>query len=83
MENCDILNGHFSFLRCILRSIGIFCGHLVHFEIIWYKFYHFGILYEEKSGNPSQEHANFDYVVERYTTARPKCYLCNADKLQI
>jgi hypothetical protein len=45
--------------------IGIFCGHLVYFVVIWYilwsfgifcghlvYFFRFGMLYQEKSGNP-------------------------------
>jgi hypothetical protein len=35
----------------VLRSLGIFCGHLVYFMAIWYLF-RFGMLYQEKSGNP-------------------------------
>jgi hypothetical protein len=35
-----------------LRSLKIFYGHLVYFVVIWYIFPHFGILYQEKSGNP-------------------------------
>jgi hypothetical protein len=45
----------------ILRSIGIFSGHLVHifyshlvnFVIIWYIFLLFGLFCQEKSGNPA------------------------------
>jgi hypothetical protein len=36
----------------ILRPIGNFRGHLVHFVVIWYIFSRFGMLYQEKSGNP-------------------------------
>jgi hypothetical protein len=36
----------------ILRSFGIFCGHLVKFMVIGIHFSRFGMLYEEKSGNP-------------------------------
>jgi hypothetical protein len=36
----------------ILRPFGIFCDHLVHFAFIWYIFSAFGIMYQEKSGNP-------------------------------
>jgi hypothetical protein len=31
----------------------IFNGHLVYFVVIWYIFPHFGILDQEKSGNPA------------------------------
>jgi hypothetical protein len=36
----------------ILRQLEIFYGHLVYFVVIWYIFPRFGILYQEKSGNP-------------------------------
>jgi hypothetical protein len=36
-----------------LRAMGISYGHLVYFEVIWYIFPRFGILYQEKSGNPA------------------------------
>jgi hypothetical protein len=48
MENLGILYDHFVYFTAIenmLWSFGIFCGHLVHFP-------RFGILYQEKSGNP-------------------------------
>jgi hypothetical protein len=31
---------------------GIFYGHLVHLAVIWWFFSRFGILHQEKSGNP-------------------------------
>jgi hypothetical protein len=36
----------------ILWSFGMIHGHSVHFVVIWYVFPGFGILCEEKSGNP-------------------------------
>jgi hypothetical protein len=36
----------------ILWPFGIFCGNLVYFVVIWYIFTRFGILEQEKSGNP-------------------------------
>jgi hypothetical protein len=36
----------------ILLPLEIFYGHLVYFVVIWYIFPRFGILYQEKSGNP-------------------------------
>jgi hypothetical protein len=36
----------------ILRSMGIFYSHLVYIVVICYIFSLFGILYQEKSGNP-------------------------------
>jgi hypothetical protein len=37
----------------ILWLLEIFYGHLVHFAVIWYIFPRFGMLYQEKSGNPA------------------------------
>jgi hypothetical protein len=39
----------------ILCPIGIFCIHMVHFVFIWYIFSGFGIMYQEKSGNPAAD----------------------------
>jgi hypothetical protein len=36
----------------MIRQFGIFCGQLVYFMVIWYIFSRFGMLYQEKSGNP-------------------------------
>jgi hypothetical protein len=36
-----------------MEDVGIFCGHLEKFLVIWYIFSRFGILYQEKSGNPA------------------------------
>jgi hypothetical protein len=36
----------------ILRIFGIFYDHLVHCVFIWYSFSGFGIMQQEKSGNP-------------------------------
>jgi hypothetical protein len=37
----------------ILRPFGIVCGHLAYVMVIWYVFPRFGMLYQEKSGNPA------------------------------
>jgi hypothetical protein len=42
MEDAVILYGLF----------GLFYSHLVFFEDLWYIFSRFGVLYQEKSGNP-------------------------------
>jgi hypothetical protein len=39
--------GIFMVILFILRQNGIFCGHLVHFVVIWYIFPRFGVLYPE------------------------------------
>jgi hypothetical protein len=36
----------------ILRPLEIFYGHLEYFVVIWYIYPRFGILDQEKSGNP-------------------------------
>jgi hypothetical protein len=36
----------------ILRPLELFYGHLVYFVIIWYIFSRFGMLCQEKCGNP-------------------------------
>jgi hypothetical protein len=36
----------------ILLPLENFYGHLVYFVVVWYIFPRFGILYQEKSGNP-------------------------------
>jgi hypothetical protein len=41
--------------RSILLQFGIFYGHLVYFVVIWDIFSRFGMLYQEKSGNPASQ----------------------------
>jgi hypothetical protein len=48
VEDVGIFYGHFE----NYPAIWYFCVHLVHFVAIWYIFPRFGILYQEKSGNP-------------------------------
>jgi hypothetical protein len=36
----------------LLSPFGVFYHHLVYFVEIWYKFSHFGMLEQEKSGKP-------------------------------
>jgi hypothetical protein len=43
---------YFITISSILLLLEIFYGHLVYFVVIWYIFARFGILYQEKSGNP-------------------------------
>jgi hypothetical protein len=50
MENVCIFYGHLEYFMTILFilwSFGIFCGNLVHFS-------RFGMLYQDKSGNPAR-----------------------------
>jgi hypothetical protein len=44
---------HFTDIWSILRTFGIFYVYLVYFVVIWNKFSRFGMLYQEKSGNPA------------------------------
>jgi hypothetical protein len=37
----------------ISPQFGRSCGHSIYFTVIWYVFSRFGILYQEKSGNPA------------------------------
>jgi hypothetical protein len=39
----------------ILRTLGTVYDYLVHFVFIWYIFSGFGIMYQEKSGNPGED----------------------------
>jgi hypothetical protein len=43
---------YFTFLCNILQTFGISYDHLVHFAFCWYIFSGFGIVFQEKSGNP-------------------------------
>jgi hypothetical protein len=54
----------------ILRPLELFYGHLVYFVLIWYIFPRFGILDQEKSGNPAPESEN--YIQKLLPT-----YICN------
>jgi hypothetical protein len=49
-----VIFGRFCNRRCwyISWSFGLFYGHLVYFKAIWYILGPFGLLYQEKSGNP-------------------------------
>jgi hypothetical protein len=38
-----------------VQTFGIFYDHLVHLVLIWYIFSGFGIMHQEKSGNPGLE----------------------------
>jgi hypothetical protein len=44
---------YFTAIWYILLSFGIFCCHLVYAKVLWYIYFSpFGMLYQEKSGNP-------------------------------
>jgi hypothetical protein len=55
----------------ILRPLELFYGLLVYFGVIWYIFPHFGILDQEKSGNP--EHHGAKSVVTKTTGLHYVC----------
>jgi hypothetical protein len=48
MEDVGMLYGRLVYFT----AIWYICGHLVYFMVIWYSFPSFGMLYQEKSGNP-------------------------------
>jgi hypothetical protein len=66
MENLGIFCDYLVYLR----PLEIFYGHLVYFVVIWYIFPHFGILDQEKSGNPGCQVKKWDshYEVGRIRT---------------
>jgi hypothetical protein len=43
----------------ILPTFGIFYDHLVQFVFIWYIFSGFGIMHQEKSGNPAAHYSMY------------------------
>jgi hypothetical protein len=51
MEDVGIFYCHLVYFKALL----MFSGHLVHFMDVWYFFSPFGILRQEKSGNPAQK----------------------------
>jgi hypothetical protein len=55
---------HFMTIWCILVLLEIFNGHLVYFVVIWYIFPRFGILYQEKSGNPDFKSSYFVHTAD-------------------
>jgi hypothetical protein len=67
MENIGIFYDHFVYFTAIgniLWPFHIFCGHLVYFP-------RFGILYQEKSGNPGQ-HEPIESCVRVHTCTAKK-----------
>jgi hypothetical protein len=59
MEDVGIFYGHliyFTAIWYILWLLGIFYNYLVYFMFIWYNFFRFGMLRQEKSGNPAEMH---------------------------
>jgi hypothetical protein len=50
---------YFIAIWCILQTFGLLYHHLVHFVFFWYKFFGFGILCQEKSGNPDNYYITF------------------------
>jgi hypothetical protein len=64
MKDVGILYGQLIYLRYLvyLRSSEIFYGDLVYFELILHVFRHFGIFYQEKSGNLATQGCRFCLV---------------------
>jgi hypothetical protein len=63
MEDTYIL-GYFMAICSIFRQFGIFCGHLVYFHC-------FGIMYDEKSGNPALETKKLFIFSPSLNTTKP------------
>jgi hypothetical protein len=53
-----------------LGDLGYFYDHLLHFVYFWYIFSGFGIMYQEKSGNPALVHFCIQIVARK---AEPPC----------
>jgi hypothetical protein len=49
IEDVGLFYGHLVYIK----AIRYFYGHLVYFMAIWYIFSRFGMLYQERSGNPA------------------------------
>jgi hypothetical protein len=47
----------------ILRPFGISYDHFVYFQVSWYIFSRFGMLYYEKSGNPASRCRSLEFVM--------------------
>jgi hypothetical protein len=56
---------YFMTIWSILRPLEIFNGHSVYFVVIWYMFPRFGILDQEKSGNPGPKSQSYDRELQR------------------
>jgi hypothetical protein len=50
----------------ILRRFGIFCDHLLYLRVIWYIFPLFGMLDQEKSGNPERGLKTFELLLSTF-----------------
>jgi hypothetical protein len=54
----------------ILRPLEIYYGHLVYFVVIWYIFPRFGILDQDKSGNPESQFRKQSFFVVQYVPTK-------------
>jgi hypothetical protein len=71
-EDVGLFCGHlanFKSICYILWPFVIFCGHLLYFVAIWYIFPRFGMLYQEKSGNPEAKQRNSQTLMSRFRLA--------------
>jgi hypothetical protein len=56
----------------ILLPFGLFYCHLVYFMVIWYTYFsRFGMLYQEKSGNP-----DYAWLERMHVSATCNAYIC-------
>jgi hypothetical protein len=63
----------------LLWQFYIFCGHLVHYIVLWYIFPRFGVLHQDKSGNPGGQcgaiyWTNVFNVATFLVSGRGQCY---------
>jgi hypothetical protein len=59
---------YFMDIWSILSPLDIFYGHMVYMVVIWYNFPRFGMLHQEKSGNPVLESLILEIVCAKLCT---------------
>jgi hypothetical protein len=47
---------YFRAISKILRPFGILYGYLEYFVVIWHNFHNFGLMFQEKTGNPDRKY---------------------------
>jgi hypothetical protein len=63
----------------ILQTVGIFYDHLVDFVFIWYIFSCFGIMYQDKSGNPGG-YAEETFYRKQIESSRDVTHRCTSER---
>jgi hypothetical protein len=67
MEDVVIIYGNLVYFY--RYRYGISFGHSLYFMVIWYIFARFGMLYQEKSGNPAQ-YLDSSFSNENYCSSK-------------